>query len=240
MAFTTAASSERTPFAANRFLWLLTGLFLAYWTYGWFNNHNMENWIIENLLVMILLPAMVFTHRGHRLSDLSYLLIFMFVMLHCYGAFYAYTTNAFGEWLKERYDLWRNPYDRIVHFSFGLLIAYPAREILLNRFKVSGKAAWLLPIEIAFSLGTIFEMIEWGVAELTTPATGETYVATQGDVWDAHKDIALAALGAAIAMVVVSLAKRLSARKAIGRPTLAPSAALNKSSIGKVRLESVQ
>src|SRR5690606_28876987 len=107
------------------------------------------------------------------------------------------TSNAFGEWLKEHYHLWRNPYDRIVHFSFGLLIAYPARELLLNRYKVSKKLAWLLPIEIAFSLGTIFEMIEWGVAAVSDSATGETYVATQGDVWDAHKDIALAALGAA-------------------------------------------
>lgn len=230
MAFTTAASTERTPFAANRFLWLLSGLFLTYWTYGWFNNHNMENWIIENLLVMILLPAMVFAHKWHRFSDLSYFLVFLFVMLHCYGAFYAYTTNAFGEWLKERYDLWRNPYDRIVHCSFGLLIAYPVREILLNRYKVSNKAAWLLPIEIAFSLGTIFEMIEWGVAELSSPATGETYVATQGDVWDAHKDIALAALGAAITMSLVYLVKRVSTQKQPARPKL--SRTLSSISVG--------
>jgi putative membrane protein len=213
MAFTTTASIERKAFATNHFLWLLAGLFLVYWTYGWLNNHNMENWIIENMLVMILLPVMVLSRRWHQFSDLSYFLIFLFVMLHCYGAFYAYTTNAFGEWLKERYHLWRNPYDRIVHFSFGLLIAYPAREKLLNRYKVSARAAWLLPVEIAFSLGSLFEMIEWGVAELTTPAVGETYVATQGDVWDAHKDIALAALGAAITMCLAYLAKRLRTQR---------------------------
>jgi putative membrane protein len=65
-----------------------------------------------------------------------------------------------------------------------------------------------LPIEIAFSLGTIFELIEWGVAEFSTSATGETYVATQGDVWDAHKDIALAAVGAAVTMLVTYVCKR--------------------------------
>ncbi len=209
MAFTTATMLERRTFAANYFLWLLTAFFLACWTYGWFNTHNMENWIIENLLVMILLPVIVFSHWWHRLSDLSYLLIFIFVMLHCYGAFYAYTSNALGEWIKQRYDLWRNPYDRIVHFSFGLLIAYPAREILMNKYRVSNRLSWLLPIEIAFSLGTIFEMIEWGVAALTDSATGDTYVATQGDVWDAHKDIALAALGAALSMTTVYICKKL-------------------------------
>jgi len=139
---------------------------------------------------------------------MSYLFLFLFVMLHCYGAFFAYTSNAFGEWLKQTYHLWRNPYDRIVHFSFGLFIAYPAREVLLNNFKVSKRASWLLPVEIAFSLGTIFEMIEWGVAEFASSETGETYVATQGDVWDAHKDIALAALGAAITMTITFAYKR--------------------------------
>jgi putative membrane protein len=208
MTFTTATTLERKEPAANRFVQALVLLFLGYWIYGWFNNHNMENWIIENLLVMILLPVLFLSRKWHRFSDMSYLLLFLFVMLHCFGAFYAYTSNAFGEWLKETYHLRRNPYDRIVHFGFGLLIAYPAREVLLNSFKVSKRASWLLPIEIAFSLGTVFELIEWGVAEFTSSETGETYVATQGDVWDAHKDIALAALGAAIAMLITYVCKR--------------------------------
>jgi len=123
-------------------------------------------------------------------------------MLHLYGAFYAYTQNALGSWLQNRFHLWRNPYDRIVHFSFGLFMAYPFRELLINKFRMSSRASWLLPIEIAFSFGTIFELIEWGVSVVTTKETGETYVATQGDVWDAHKDILLAATGAAISMVV--------------------------------------
>ena len=107
-----------------------------------------------------------------------------------------------GAWLQSTFELWRNPYDRIVHFSFGLFMAYPFRELLLNKFKVSPRVSWLLPIEIAFSFGTLFEMIEWGVSVVTTKETGETYVATQGDVWDAHKDILLAAIGAAITMLV--------------------------------------
>jgi len=124
------------------------------------------------------------------------------VFLHLYGAFYAYTQNALGAWLQSTFELWRNPYDRIVHFSFGLFMAYPFRELLLNKFKVSSRVSWLLPIEIAFSFGTLFELIEWGVSVVTTKETGETYVATQGDVWDAHKDILLAAIGAAITMLV--------------------------------------
>jgi putative membrane protein len=87
-------------------------------------------------------------------------------------------------------------------------MAYPFRELLVNKFRVSPKASWLLPVEIAFSFGTIFELIEWGVSVVTTKETGETYVATQGDVWDAHKDILLAAIGAAICMLITYIFSR--------------------------------
>lgn len=208
MNLTTASSLHRTPVSSNKLLWILASLFLLYWVYGWMNCIDLTDWMIENLLVIICLTLLLAVRKWHRLSDLSYTCIFFFVMLHLYGAFYAYTQNALGEWLQNSFHLWRNPYDRIVHFSFGFFMAYPFREILLNNFKVSARAAWLLPIEIAFSFGTLFEMIEWAVAEFTTKETGETYVATQGDVWDAHKDIAMAALGAAIAMGLTYLFRR--------------------------------
>ncbi len=209
MNLTTARSADRTPLTRNKLTLLLTALLLIYWIYGWFNCIDLQDWIIENLLVVICLAILVVSRKWHRLSDLSYLCIFLFIMLHLYGAFYAYTQNALGGWLQNRFNLWRNPYDRIVHFSFGLLMAYPFREILINRFKVSARASWLLPVEVAFTLGTIFELIEWGVSVVTTKETGETYVATQGDVWDAHKDIALAASGAAVCMLITFIGQRI-------------------------------
>ena len=202
MFITTASSAIRTNLSTNKFLWLLTCLLLIFWIYGWLYCLDRQDWIIENLLVVICLFILVTTKKWHRFSDLSYLCIFVFVMLHLYGAFYAYTQNALGSWLQNRFHLWRNPYDRIVHFSFGLFMAYPFRELLINKFRVSSRASWLLPIEIAFSFGTIFELIEWGVSVVTTKETGETYVATQGDIWDAHKDILLAATGAAVCMMI--------------------------------------
>lgn len=208
MYITTSSSLTRTELKANKLFWLLASLLAAYWIYGWNNCIDRKDWIIENLLVVICLSVLVATRKWHRFSDLSYVCIFLFVMLHLYGAFYAYTQNALGSWLQNKFHLWRNPYDRIVHFSFGLFMAYPFRELLLKKFNVSKKASWLLPVEIAFSFGTIFEMIEWGVSVVTTKETGETYVATQGDVWDAHKDIALAAVGAAVAMVITYIFNR--------------------------------
>ena len=209
MSITTANSLHRVPVRSNKLIWLLSFLFLLYWIYGWYNCLVLDDWVIENLLVIICLGILIGTRQWHRLSDLSYLCIFCFVMLHVYGAFYAYTKNAFGSWLQNSFHLWRNPYDRIVHFSFGFFMAYPFREILIKKFRVSSRAAWLWPIQIAFTFGTIFEMIEWGVAAVTDSATGETYVATQGDPWDAHKDIALAVVGAAASMLIIYTIRRI-------------------------------
>lgn len=205
----TAGSAHRMPLHSNKITWVLFVLLFSYWIYGWFNCIDLQDWMIENLLVVICLSVLVLSRKWHRFSDLSYLCIFLFVMLHLYGAFYAYTQNNFGYWLQQKFDLWRNPYDRIVHFSFGFFMAYPFREILINKFRVSRRASWLLPIEIAFSLGTLFELIEWGVSAVTSSETGETYVATQGDVWDAQKDILLAATGASIMMLLTYMLKKI-------------------------------
>lgn len=208
MFISTSSSSIRTDLKVNKFFWLLACLLACYWIYGWYYCIDQQDWIIENLLVVICLSTLVITRKWHRFSNLSYLCIFLFVMLHLYGAFYAYTQNEFGSWLQNKFHLWRNPYDRIVHFSFGLFMAYPFRELLINKFRVSSRTSWLLPVEIAFSFGTVFELIEWGVSVVTTKETGETYVATQGDVWDAHKDILLAAAGAGVCMLITYIFNR--------------------------------
>jgi putative membrane protein len=121
---------------------------------------------------------------------------------------YAYTKNPIGEYFQNTYHLVRNPYDRIVHFSFGFLLAYPLYDSLKTKLLVKGKWKYILPVNIITTLACVFELIEWTVAELTTKETGETYVATQGDVWDAHKDIVLAIVGAAIVMFLLYFTQR--------------------------------
>ncbi len=129
------------------------------------------------------------------------------------GAQYEYTKHPLGDWFKNNYSLWRNPYDRIVHFSFGFLLVTPLQELLVKKLNVIGRWHYILPCEIILSFACIFELIEWTVAELTTKETGETYVATQGDVWDAHKDIVVALLGATIVMTFKYFKNKKTAKK---------------------------
>jgi len=129
--------------------------------------------------------------------------------LHVYGSKYTYAENPFGYWLQDAFQMSRNHYDRIVHFSFGFLLAYPMREMFLKWLKYPGWVAWLLPIEITLSISAFYELIEWTVADLFFKAHGDSYLGTQGDIWDAQKDIFLAFCGAIIATTIVSLIKRI-------------------------------
>ncbi len=179
--------------------------FSIVWCLFYYNCIDVKDWFIENILVFIILIGLIFTYKKNPFSTVSYLCILAFAILHIYGAQYAYTQNPVGKWLQQSFHLLRNPYDRIVHFSFGFCLLIPIKEVLINQFETKRKYIHLLTVNVILSLATIFELIEWTVAEVTTKKTGETYVATQGDVWDAHKDIVMAVIGAIITILILKI-----------------------------------
>jgi putative membrane protein len=92
----------------------------------------------------------------------------------------------------------------VVHFAYGLLLAYPIREVFLRIANVRGFWGYFLPLDLTMSTSMLYELVEWGAAEFFGGNLGMAYLGTQGDVWDAHKDMALASLGALIAMCVTA------------------------------------
>jgi len=208
MKFTYDISLSRTPFSKNRFLLIISSLFLIFSINTFIGTTDLANWLLENTLVFIFIIVIISTYKKFQFSDLSYLLIFVFLLLHVYGAEYTYAENPFGYWLKDVLNLQRNQYDRIVHFSFGFLLAYPLRELFLIGFQFPKGVAWILPIEITLSIGAFYELIEWAVADLFFKEQGMAYLGTQGDIWDAQKDIFLAFLGAVIATTLISIIKK--------------------------------
>ncbi len=209
MTFTLAISKSRTPFLKNPLLIGLAVLFVVVWADSLIGTTDLSNWLIENTLTVICIFFLIFSYHKYQLSDLSYLLICIYLCLHVYGSKYTYAENPFGYWLKDILNLERNQYDRIVHFGFGFLLAYPMRELFLRMLKYPTWVAWLLPIEITLSISAFYELIEWAVADIFFKAQGDAYLGTQGDIWDAQKDIFLAFLGAILATTIVSSTKRL-------------------------------
>lgn len=208
MQFTNAISAERNGVSKNRWIQIFLVVFFGVWISTLVGTSDMNNWILENSLTIIFVVFLSVSYKRYQFSDLSYLLICIYLCLHVYGAKYTYAENPFGYWLQDTFHLARNHYDRIVHFSFGFLLAYPMREACLNWLKFPVWVSWALPIEITLSISGLYELIEWAVADLFFPAQGGAYLGTQGDIWDAQKDMALATFGAILATTIVSVIKK--------------------------------
>lgn len=201
-------SSERKTFKESTLFQSLVFLFTIFWIYFFLTTRSQTNWWIENILVILFIPWFYFLQKKFLFSNESLVCIFLFLLVHIYGAQMSYTYNQMGIWLQNSLLLKRNPYDRIVHFSFGLLIVIPIQDYLINRLKTPLKWSYSLSVLIILGLATIFELIEMSVALCTDSETGETYVATQGDVWDAHKDIVLAFIASILVITVSYLCKK--------------------------------
>jgi len=184
-------------------------VFFGIWISTLIGTSDFSNWMLENLLVFIFIGFLLLTYRRYQFSDLTYLLICIYLCLHVYGSKYTYAENPLGFWLQDQLNWSRNHYDRIVHFGFGFLLAYPMREMFLGWLRFPRWVSWLLPIEITLSIGAFYELIEWGVADVFFPAQGDAYLGTQGDIWDAQKDVFLAFIGAILATTIVTIVKKL-------------------------------
>ena len=174
--------------------------------------YNRADWLLENVLTVIFALVLVTSYRRLPLSRISYGLIFLFLCLHQVGAHHTYAKVPYDAWavaltggsLNELLGWDRNHFDRLTHFSYGLLLAYPIREVFLRVAEVRGFWGYFLPLDFTMSTSMLYELIEWGAAEVFGGELGMAYLGTQGDLWDAHKDMALASLGAVIAMAVTA------------------------------------
>jgi len=188
----------------KQYLWALAVANFIWWAALAIHPLDRSDWWMENVLVFAGVALLVWTYKPFPLSRVSYTCIFVFMMLHALGAHYTYAMVPYQEWFPSLAG-GRNMYDRLVHFSYGLLLAYPIREMFLRIGNVRGFWGYFLPLDLTMSTSMLYELIEWLAAETVGKDLGAAYLGTQGDIWDAHKDMALASLGALIAMVVTAI-----------------------------------
>jgi putative membrane protein len=195
------------------YLALLGVLFGALWLALAIEPRYRDDWALENVLVAVFILAIAASHRRFLLSRISYTLIFLFLCVHEVGAHYTYSEVPYDAWfealtgrsLNEAMGWQRNHFDRFAHFLYGLLLAYPLREFFLRIADVRGFWGYFLPLEFTIATSALYELLEWGAAVLLGGELGAAYLGTQGDIWDAQRDMALASAGALIAMAVTAL-----------------------------------
>jgi putative membrane protein len=207
-----SAGTEVHAPPANWLRWRfwLSIAYVAVWALSAINPKHPADWLLENALTIIFAVVFLATWRRFCFSPLTHVLLFLFLTLHAIGSHYTYAEVPYDQWslalfgfsINEVFGFERNHFDRLVHFSYGLLLAYPAREALVRWAGLTGFWSYFIPLDLTMSTSMLYELIEWGAAELFGGELGQAYLGTQGDVWDAHKDMALASLGALIAILI--------------------------------------
>ena len=188
--------------------------------------HVVPTWVA----VAILLASIWF----FTLSNTSFALVVGFLSLHVLGTRYVYLYVPYDQWslqifgttISETLHLSRNHFDRVVHFSYGLLIAPMARELIVRLTRVGSPWSYLAAIQFILASSMLFELAEWGGAICLAPQFADSYLGQQGDRWDAHKDMALAAAGSVLSMLVTAVVCRIRSHrhctklaKSIDRPS---------------------
>ena len=197
-------------------LLVLLGVFALVAVWAAIAPFDRKDWALENALVVVALIVLIATYRALPLSRVSYTLIAVFLCLHEVGSHYTYSEVPYDAWfqslfgfsLDRKLGFERNHFDRMVHFSYGLLLAYPMREVVLRIADVRGFWGYFLPLDVTMSTSMLYELIEWATANVFGGDLGMAYLGTQGDVWDAHKDMLLASCGALLSMCVTALVNR--------------------------------
>lgn len=196
----------------STYVLILGGILLCEWFAWAIAPMDRADWALENALVSAFVLLLLLSYRRLPLSRISYTLIFIFLSLHEIGAHYTYAMVPYNDWsqalfgfrINDALGLERNHFDRLVHFCYGLLLAYPVREVFLRVANVRGFWGYFLPLDLTMSTSMMFELFEWGAAVYFGGDLGQAYLGTQGDVWDAHKDMALASLGACVSMGITA------------------------------------
>jgi putative membrane protein len=200
--------------------WLLA-VFIVWFGLWAINPWHPDDFILEHVLTVVFLGVLVWSYRRFPLSNISYTTMFLFMCLHVVGAHYTYSEVPYKDWAvalgfgfggegvdHDVAEQARNHYDRLVHFSFGLLMAYPIRELFVRVARVRGFWAYYLPLDVVMSFSMVYELIEYAIAVGIGGDVGHSYLGSQGDVWDAQKDMALATLGGIITISITALVNR--------------------------------
>lgn len=185
-----------------------------------------QDWLLENVLVLVALPLLVASYRRLRFTNASYLALFAFFLLHEIGAHYTYSEVPYDAWLAahvgfspNHYFGWtRNEYDRFVHAMYGLLLTPVADELFAARAPPRGIWRWILPVSFIMSHSLIYELVEWFAAVRFGGNLGMAYLGSQGDPWDAQRDMLMASLGSVLAMAIIGTKHALATVRVEKRP----------------------
>lgn len=186
--------------------------------------YDRATWALENSVPFAEGLAAILYYRWRKVefTRLAYYLIFLHLVVQMIGGHYTYEKVPLFDWLKDQFHWSRNHYDRLAHFAVGFCLYIPIREICLRRTPLKASAAWaaFFTFTTISAIAGLWEVWEWLVAATAYSDLGQAYLGTQGDPWDAQKDILLAPVGLLFAAVLLTAWHN----RALARANLWPAA----------------
>ncbi|MGB3751598.1 MAG: DUF2238 domain-containing protein [Arcobacteraceae bacterium] len=179
---------------------ILYGIYILVWIILAINPKYPDDWLLENVLIFVFFPFVFLMDKKYHYTFLSMLLLLVFTSLHSLGAHYTYAEMEYFNIITKFFDFERNHFDRLVHFLFGLLVFRILFEMIVLG-ATSTKSALIFTFTLIVTISTIYEIFEWLVVVVLYPDLGIAFLGTQGDIWDAHKDVLVATIGALINMI---------------------------------------
>ncbi len=183
------------------------------------NPVSRTTWWAENITVWIILAPIVWLYaKGIRFSNTSYVLMSVLIYLHTIGGHYTFSEVPFG-WVSDFIGAQRNHFDRVAHFSVGFY-AFPIMEFIeQRRLSTSRGFSLFVALSAILAVAGLFEIVEWLYAVASDPVAGAEFLGSQGDIWDAQKDMAADGLGAVCAGLLYAMLRPPPERSAACPPS---------------------
>jgi putative membrane protein len=182
----------------------LLALYSAVLIWSVYRPHSLYIWLVEVAPAVVGVLILIFTYPRFKMTDLTYLMIWISVILVAIGGHYAYEKMPLFNWLRDTFDLQRNHYDRFVHFVQGGTMAALSRELLLRTSPLTG-GKWLaaITVSIVLALSAVYELVEFAGARIAGKKA-EEFLGMQGDIWDSQWDMLLNGLGAVLFLLLLT------------------------------------
>lgn len=186
---------------------ILLTIYIILFTILAIHPYDREVWIAENLPIVGIVLILVFTYRYYQFSNTSYILMSFLIFLHTIGGHYTFERVPF-DFITNLFHFQRNNYDRIAHFTVGFY-AYAIAELLKNKKLTNSKfILYTYPILFIFTVAAVYELIEWIFAVSSNPTAGASFLGSQGDIWDAQKDMLADGLGSIFSVFLFWIKER--------------------------------
>ena len=194
---------------------LLTLSFWALAAWSAIDPYDVYDWWLEMATPVAGYAVLAATYRRFRFTPLSYRLMFLEGLLLIVGAHYTHERVPLFDWIAEEFGRSRNDYDRVAHFAVGFLLVVPVRELLAELSPLRARWLWAMSVTVILAWAAFYEIFEWWIAVVAAPEVGVAYLGSQGDPWDAQKDMLLDGIGAVSGLLAFARAhdRQLAGRR---------------------------